>query len=748
MNLKRFKNILIYFLTLLLITSSFITTSMAEQLPIDDKDKLYLSNYIEPVAGENYLYKVSLFVDTLGEELHPPSLITFLLDGTSSMDRVDGTSDARDYKTRSAVAGALRIMMSDENENKETTYINIAMFGSQAGGSVSLTRWASNPNAKFSTNATYNDPNALQAANHMPGQASDYVSLLDPNSKKEKLNPILAQLFYMDYDTLALKPEAPFGSLDAKYPISNMYFFGNQQGNKYNGIGWVNSYFYSQRFPISSTGTYVNGGMSLVYDAMNKKMDEIATSGGFKLEEIEKSKRYVMLLCDGNDFYPLGTESFAAAIKAPTNVTIPAFQYTGGGIAPGGTSSSLWVPITVSAPRMLKGLNSEIWSVLIGKDDFNTFEDTWETSYLNEDFTPTVPVTPSLNTGRNMISIAAAPITNWGPFSAMNSVSLATPVPVTSWNNYYPTYVTNLNHNEFANNTHYLRTSNAKEAEDFFKDFATNALITGGSTGTIANVSISEDFNIYSTDKKYAPYTFSSVPSHIPTISVVNNKLKWNIGTLIIQERVTLVYYLQLKPQYWGDELWHDPSSQLDINYSGLEGGSFQVNFPIGYVFSPKKEDNTSNTFTMNPVNNVNNPLSISADASFIQDIASSKTSTTYSSSDTITASLQPYTASIPNTATKKKQKTDPQITCQVEAIDALATKKEKNKLIAMNQSKVSVYEDSCPDSKIVLYLTKEKKFKISGVTENYYMIQYKKKDGKIHKGYVLKTDVKIISKK
>lgn len=746
MNSKGIRKIFLCFLALLIAMSSFMSLAAVEKLPIDDKDELFLSHYIQPVAGEDYVYQVTLFVDALGEELHPPSLITFLLDGTSSMNSLDGGSnpeDARDAKTRDAVAQALRVMMSDENENKETTFINIAMFGSRAGGAVSLTRWASNPNATFSNlPPTYNDPNALQAANHLPGQASDYVPLLDP-SDKTKLNPILAQLFYMDYDTLDLKTAAAFGTLDANYPISNMYFFGNYMGNGYNGLPTgTNSYLFSQRFPISSKGTYVDGGMSLVYDAMDKKMTELITSGDFKTEEMEKSKRYVMLLCDGDDGVPYGTESFAAAIKAPTTVTIHGMQYSGGGITPGSLSSA--TPATLYWPaagagRQLKGQNGEIWSIIIGNEGYDTNETTWQTNYLNGTFTGV-----SANVARNMISIAAAPVTNWTTLSTFNDVRSPSP----SWINYYPAYMSSLDASKFGGQTHYLRTSDATEAADYFKDFAANALITGGSTTTVANVGVANDFDIYYTDKKYAPRTFSSISTHFPEIKITNNKLQWDIGTMQPQERVTLVYYIQLKPQYWGDELWHDPSSTLYINYNGISGGNFQINFPISYAYSAKKEDNT-NTVHMNPVDNGNNPTTISAEDSFVRHTNSSTSNDIQQNSisgGAITAALQPYTASVPNTAKKSKKSAAAQDTCQIEEMDATATKKEKGKAISMNVSKVSVYEKPCKDATVMLYLAKNKQFKIAGVTENYYMIQYKKKDGKVYKGYILKKDVKVIS--
>lgn len=95
----------------------------AESRP-EATDPNYVSahKYVSPTEIEG-VYRVTLSLDVTVEEIYPPSVITFILDGTSSMEMPIDTSgpigldnnndlkDSRDVAVREAMREALRILM-------------------------------------------------------------------------------------------------------------------------------------------------------------------------------------------------------------------------------------------------------------------------------------------------------------------------------------------------------------------------------------------------------------------------------------------------------------------------------------------------------------------------------------------------------------------------------------------------------------------------------------------------------------
>lgn len=596
---------------MLMSSSALAAPEPGEQLPQKETDKVFLSTYSLPVEGEDYVYKVMVQAQANYVEFNPPSIITFLLDGTDSMHVDDSTGISRDAKVRQAVVEAFKVLMSDQNANQENTFVNIIIFGSTADKAVSLTRWASS--SGLMTTLKYGDHVASG------GSRSDYVPLLAPGNSG-KINPLLAQLFYCDYDSLALKPEGLPGTLDPSYPISNVYFFGNSLAPRNDGDGGGTRY--TSRFPISSTGTFVNGGMRLAYEALLDKFTEVQSDPKYTQWDIENSSRYIMLLCDGDDGSSAGTQSYAAAIKAPASISINSAQYSGGGTVPGSTPPTA---IPLSSPTSfpaLQGLDGHIWSMVIGGAGVTAAEAGWKSNYLSNGlvFSPFA---------RNMISIAAEPVANWTGLAGRNNVN--PPSSPNTWQDYYGVYQSDLDSGNFSSQTHYLRTNDASDATNYFSDFAAAAVLGGGAKNTIGTGAISADFNLFNyRDPKYAPHTFSSISGHQPEIIMKSDgRFTWDIGNLEPNETVTLVYYIQLKPEFWNDGLWHDTSASLYISYDGMEGGSYRVNFPKSYVppaspssskssnkgFNDYEEESAVNsgTLSVNPLpgeNGLSSPLS------------------------------------------------------------------------------------------------------------------------------------------
>ena len=92
-----------------------------------------------------------------------------------------------------------------------------------------------------------------------------------------------------------------------------------------------------------------------------------------------------------------------------------------------------------------------------------------------------------------------------------------------------------------------------------------------------------------------------------------------------------------------------------------------------------------------------------------------------------------PYTKEVPAEKETKKEK-----------LDAKETRRMKGKSLTVSVAKAKVYAAPENGANVSLYLNEGRQFKIAGATPTYYMIQYKRKDNKVRKGYIEKTDVSL----
>lgn len=568
------KRVLLFFAALLMtLVFGYQSITYAEKLPTVETDKIFLSNYTQLVNKCDYIYKVAVEMEVKGKEaMIPPTILTFVLDATASMDAVDGTGISRDVKVREAMVESFRILMSQDEEIKKNTFINIIAFGSTGDKSISLTEWASTGTPVLTTLK-----NPASSFYMSAGSSIEYVPLLNPLNNT-KLNPVLAQLFYCDYDTLDLKPSGLPATLDSAYPISQQYFYGNDQASITDGLPGKG---YSSRFPIHSWGTAINGGMSRAYYSLKDKINNVRSDPSYTTEELNNLEKYVMVLCDGADQTASGTQSYAAAIKAPENITIPTFRIAGGGMTTGGALIPQTVP---AATTPNTGLNTEIWSMVIGTEGYLTaaaiaLEDGWKTTYLAGGLS-------AAPFARNMISIAAMPVTaaGWNTFAAN--------VLPANWNNYYTQYCANLNASNFPDETNYLRTVLASEAKAYFAKFAMRSEPAVGAGNVVAKGMIPPYFTVYGlTNSEYRPTTFSNNLAHTPTVTVSgDNTLTWNAGLMDPGEKVQLVYYIQLKPEYQSTDLWYRSMDRFSVSYDGASGSFVNINLPESLLHSHLRE--------------------------------------------------------------------------------------------------------------------------------------------------------------
>lgn len=656
MNFKiKIKKILFYiFILIIIISSCYPMTTYAEELPTIETDKMFLSHYTQLYNKCNYIYKVSVEMEIKGKEaMIPPTLLTFVLDGTASMDALDGTLQSRDTKVREAMVEAFRVLMTQDLANQQNTFINIISFGSTGNKSISLTDWASSPTPLLND---LKNPNSSFFLTQ--GSSQEFIPLLNPTDNT-KLNPILAQLFYCDYDTLDLKPAGIPSTLDSAYPISRQYFYGNDQASEIDGLG-LPSKGYSSRFPFHSWGTAINGGMRRAYYSLKDEITTIKADPNYTQAEIENMKKYVMVLCDGDDATANGTQSYAAAIKAPENITIPTFEMMGGGR----TTSNVTIPLTtpsITTPNL--GLNTEIWSMVIGLEGYLTptaiaTEDAWKTNYLTNGLSGAISAF-----ARNMISIAAAPVVNWSSFSS-NTIP-------TNWANYYTQYQANLDAGKFADTTNYLRTIQASEAKTYFAKFALRADPAVGADKVIAKGNIPTYFLPYGlTDPLYQPTTFSSNAEHIPKITIsANGQLLWDIGIMDPGEKVQLVYYMQIKPEFQGNDLWYNSMERFSVSYAGASGDFLNINLPETLIHSAPRDADCPETTSLgifensNGSNNsMNNPdlseiISLDGNIPGNGSTESNNTSNSTSEGKQLDAVPAPYTASVMRTKAPLKLK-------------------------------------------------------------------------------------------
>lgn len=246
------------------------------------------------------------------------------------------------------------------------------------------------------------------------------------------------------------------------------------------------------------------------------------------------------------------------------------------------------------------------------------------------------------------------------------------------------------------------------------------------------------------------------VTSDGSTAKLSGKNLNWDISSLSAKGgTVTLSYYVKFDRTGTDPSMSYPIANFTNVYWKALGSIESSSQFPIPYISGTSNVDgwkgSTGNVMT--PVENGKSGTgTISADGapSFVGngDISLSNTTSDKSSSNigAMGPALQTYTASVanPNVGKKKTTKTTAQST--EEKLDETEFAKIKGKSLQVNVAKANVYEKPDETSKVLLYLTKGKQFKISGATKKFYQIRYKTKDGKVTTGYVKKTDVKVIS--
>lgn len=215
------------------------------------------------------------------EQKLSPSLISYVLDGSTNMEELDAEGVSKGTRARQALLQSFKALMDDNNLNKENTFINIIMYKEQADAALSLTRWAGQANPAFAD---------LDAANHLSegGLAADYLPLLDP-SGSGKINPLLAQLLYCDYEELKLKGEDASGEVEKAYPISAAFYYGRPSASE------------TMEDAAESSKASASGAMQLAMQAMELKMQELQSGGVYDEEQLLGTHEYLMLLLGAED---------------------------------------------------------------------------------------------------------------------------------------------------------------------------------------------------------------------------------------------------------------------------------------------------------------------------------------------------------------------------------------------------------------------------------------------------------------
>ena len=562
-------------------------TAKGENRPSAEIDQVMLNQYSQRVenTGTDVVYKITITAQAPDiEAMHPPQLISFVLDGTASMADQDGTAESRDIKVRRAVISALNVLMSDANPNKENTFVDVVLFGGNQGEATNLVAWAKNSGVRSQIeNGTMTYVGYYNKEN--------YVPLLEPGTT-DKLNHLLANLFYCtNAQPINALPSAGFGTIVAPdYAISNEYFYGNELAPVGHQIG---------RFPANSYETFIGPGLRMAYEDLSLKEADIRASGTYTQDEKDNMSKYVMLLTDGEENQQgrtiPSTISWATALKAPTDpgVTYPTLWHpsvwaTGTGvpaIAYPGTTRTVYK----------KGLEAKIWVMVIG----NAVNLAWGhadntnqalTDYVNNQFVGGAPHA-GWQAARSMIGVAQAGIDSAGWASLAAVSNNFTGGGANEWGNYYNllrplTAAPNMQ--TFMTETKYLQTVAGSSVTSFFSDFAANAIQAEGVRNVQADGNIAMEFSLYKgTDPQYKPYTFSSISNKAPEPRIVitrDGKIKWEIGAILPGEKVTLVYYVQLKPEYVNSGYDYHPVTGMVIRFDGAEGSGYWMNFPANYV--------------------------------------------------------------------------------------------------------------------------------------------------------------------
>lgn len=585
----------------------FASNAKAEKKATAWIDQLNLTLHslrMENIKDE-VVYKVVLTAEApYIEPMFPPQLISFVLDGTASMVATDGTPESRDVRVRKAVVAALDVLMSEKNPNKKSTFVDVILFGGNTGQAQTLTGWASQGaplRAQLENGAT----TYLGVFNK-----NHYVPLLEPGTD-DRLNHVLANLFYCTNTApITTLTAAPFGSIaDPDYSISNQFFYGNdQQGGSADK---------QNRFPMNSYATFIGPGLRMAYENLALKQAEIDASADYTKKEKENAARYIMLLTDGVEnqqgkAIPI-TQTWAALIKAPTDMTLNEFHVAAPAWATSSSTPAIATPINTTGPR--SGLDAKIWVMLIGTEvpAAAGYMDNWPQAAAAYTSLGLTGGSMTAQVTRSMIGIAQAGIdrAGWAMLAGLDPTISGTTVPPNAWDNFYrllypiPNGSPQLKQ-QFLAETHYLQTINSANVITFFSAFAAEAIHAEGVTNVQAFGNFTQFFSLYGgKDKKYKPYTYSSIAGKKPepTIDITpNGKMKWEIGPVASGEKVTLVYYVRLEPEYVGTDSYYELLEGMTVYYDGSLDTGYHFAFPGNFSPAGSIENQEDTNKGFNPI--------------------------------------------------------------------------------------------------------------------------------------------------
>lgn len=571
----------------------------AANAPTDPEDEPSLHKYVTP-TDDPYVYQVKLSVSLDKEEIRPPSLITFVLDGTSSMAAADVSGLDRDVAVRSAVIAALNLLLGPDNAYQEDTYINIVMFGSTPTKAISLTEWATrgttsgngwssaawNPSISGGPGVFPVDGTSLPGIPRLGGSGAwqdntarnggtTFVPLLVNGS----LNPVLGGLFGIQASEISNASYSPNATATA---ISNIYFYGNTVGYS----GSTTSLAYYRRFPLSISGTYITAAMKMAYEDLSAEISSIQSK--YSKSELDEMTKSVLVLADGDDSTRFATQSWAAAIKAPESVSVNTWSYPAAnqGPAHGGPAFNG----TQYNSGLKSGLDADIWSITLGGAGTTVADEqsNWQAFYLSNAY-----ATPNTQIFMIMSSFAMAPDRNdsnyqtyWQDFAGNMSswadwttyYTLATHGYQASANTWYGGSAANM---ALAENVNYARATTLAQATSFFDKFAIASIPKADITGVQVMDAIGSMYEITNYGGKPQLETWSSDGS-VTTASISNGLITWDIGSMFNATH-TLTYFVRLDKDA-DPSLYYQTNEYAYISYTSSLGEACVKYFQVPYA--------------------------------------------------------------------------------------------------------------------------------------------------------------------
>lgn len=574
------------------------------------EDYASMHAYVTPTSDEG-IYKVTMSVEIKQQEINPPALVSIVLDGTQSMNKVTGPSDLtpRDVAVQQAVWTALETLMGDDNGNKKATYINVILYGSYADKAISLTEWATRggdgsgvggpfdtsspkagmsnwPGLRYMTYPTspaspYHNSwsaavnyNAAFDDNTIQNGGSVYVPLL--NATQDGLNPVLAGLFNYTGSLLKSGSDATLAS-----NIAQKHFFGNAAGFPTTpGAPGTND-----RFPMSRFGTYINYGVQLAYEELSKEINRqyaLVTETEFEL-----MKKTVLIMADGDDnnLTKPATQSWAAALKAPYHSpydTGPAPTdievIDAGDFDPTNPTTTFTYSNTT-----MPGLGADVWALAVGDDAPYTADDelaNWTSAFGSGGMS---------NTGNHMAALTV----EVPDATTANGILDISTTPGYASLTQFNTMISNFQASGLLSSAatdRYRRVTDTAAAKNFFTAFAHDSMASGGTDSCTADIDLSEFFEVIQYKSNPLLKTWSNDPSTNPTATYSNGRIDWNLDALSHG-----ISYLEF---YVGMVDGLDPALSYPIMKSAVlhytmagpatggfgSGQSYSINFPMPYV--------------------------------------------------------------------------------------------------------------------------------------------------------------------